>query len=155
MDKFRVMTLVVVIVFGMSVISPVCNAFIGAGINLNKQFDHTINFNIGKNIPFGNSAFGLAGLDATVTWGVNYDLNALAGYPYGFGGVGAITQGDLGYNLGVSVDATNGAGFNGANWGVPLTEQGITTTHFGQQIANQAKISDAQIALPFAGIPVA
>ena len=149
MDKTRALIFSVSIVAGLLFASTACNAFIGAGISLDKQFDHTINFDIGKDIPIGNSAFGLAGLDVTVNWGVDYDLNALAGYPYGNGGVGAVTQGDLGYNLGVSVDATQGAGFDGSAWGVPLAEQGITTTHFAQQIANQAQINDVQVALPW------
>ncbi len=154
MDKTRALLFAVAIVVGLPIASTASSAFLGAGVNLNKQFGDSINFNLGKNIGVGNSAFGLAGLNIGVTWGVNYDLNALAGYPYGAGGVGAITQGDLGYNLGVTVDSMSGAGFNGAGWGVPLTQQGVTTTHFGQQVAKQAQINDAQVLLPFAGMSV-
>ncbi|AFD00180.1 hypothetical protein Mtc_1426 [Methanocella conradii HZ254] len=132
-----------------------CDAFIGAGINLNKQFGDTINFNLGKNIGIGDTAFGLAGLNLGVTWGVNYDLNALAGYPYGYGGLGSVTQGDLGYFLDLTVDAANGAGFNGGSWGVPLFEQGVTTTHYGQRVAEQAQINDVQVLLPYTAMLMA
>jgi hypothetical protein len=118
----------------------------------NKHIGDTINFNFGKTIGVGNSAFGIAGLNVAVNWGADYDLAAMAGYPYGYGGVGSVTQGDLGYNLGVTVDAVQGAGFNGAPWGVPVVEQDITTTHFGQAIAERAQISDTQVALPFSGM---
>jgi hypothetical protein len=87
-----------------------------------------------------------------VDWGFDYGLAAMAGYPYGYGGIGSVTQGDLGYNLGVSVDSVQGAGFNGAAWGVPEAEQSITTTHFGQQIGERAVIDDVQVALPFSGM---
>jgi hypothetical protein len=152
MDKSRAVLLAISIVVGLSFASFACNAFIGAGINLDKGFSHTINFDLGGAIPFGDTALGVAGLDVGVTYGVNYDLNALAGYPYGYGGVGSVTNGDLGYNLGVTVDATNGGMFNGADWGVPLTKQAITTTHLAKEIAENAQISDTQVALPFAGI---
>lgn len=152
MDRKSTLFFAVLVVIGLPLISCTGNAFVGAGIDLNKQFSNTINFDFGKNIGLGDSAFALAGLDVGVTWGVNYDLNALAGYPYGYGGVGAVTQGGLGYGLGITVDAVNGAGFDGAGWGVPLTKQGVTTTHLSEQIGEQALIDDTQVALPFAGI---
>jgi hypothetical protein len=131
------------------------SAFLGAGINLDKQFGNSIDFNFGKNINVGNSAFGLAGLNIGVDWGVDYDLSALAGYPYGYGGLGSVTQGDLGYFINLNVDAVNGAGFNGAPWGLPMNDQGVTTTHFGKQVAEQANINDVQVLLPFSGMAVA
>lgn len=150
MDRTSALVLALFVVVIISSASTACNAFIGAGIDLNKDFSHTINFDLGKDITIGDTAFGLAGLDVGVTWGVNYDLNALAGYPYGYGGVGSVTQGGMGYGLGITVDAVNGAGFNGANWGVPKTEQGVTTTHYAEGVAQQALIDDTQVALPFA-----
>lgn len=152
MDKSRVLLLAISIVVGLSFASFSSSAFIGAGINLDKGFSHTINFDLGGSIPFGNTALGVAGLDVGVTYGVNYDLNALAGYPYGDGGVGSVTNGDLGYKLGVTVDAVNGGAFNGADWGVPLTKQAVTTTHMAKDISQEAHLSDTQVALPFAGI---
>ena len=150
MDKSRAVLLAISIVVGLSFASFSSSAFIGAGINLDKGFSHTINFDVGGSIPFGNTALEVAGLNVGVTYGVNYDLNALAGYPYGYGGVGSVTNGDLGYDLGVTVDAVNGGVVNGADWGVPLAQQGLTTTHMAQDIAQEAQLSDTQIALPFA-----
>lgn len=155
MDKVGALLFAVAIVASLLVASSACNAFIGAGINLNKQFGDSINFDFGKNINVGNSAFGLAGMNVGVNWGVDYDLAALAGYPYGLGGMGSVTQGDLGYFIDVNVDALNGMGFNGAPWGLPMSEQGTTATHFGNRIAEQAQINDVQVLLPFSGMPVA
>jgi hypothetical protein len=152
MDKSRAVLLAISIVIGLSFASFSCNAFIGAGIDLNKGFSHTINFNLGGAIPLGDSALAVAGLNVGVTYGVNYDLDALAGYPYGYGGVGSVTNGDVGYDLGITVDATNGGMFDGSSWGVPLAQQGITTTHLEKDIAENAQLSDTQVALPFAGI---
>ena len=149
MVRIKALTCLVAMAIVLLMASTSCNAFIGAGINLDKQFGDTINFNFGKNIPIGNTAFGLAGLNLGVTWGVDYDLNALAGYPYGYGNVGSVTQGNLGYNLGITMDATQGAGFNGADWGVPLAQQGITTTHLAKQIAENAQINDVQVLSPW------
>ncbi len=150
MERTSAIVLALFVVVVISSASTTCNAFIGAGIDLNKGFSHTIDFNLGKAIPIGNTAFALAGMNVGVTWGVNYDLNALAGYPYGYGGVGSVTQGDLGYGLGITVDATNGAGFDGSGWGAPMAQQGITTTHYAEGVAQQAQIDDTQVALPFA-----
>jgi hypothetical protein len=152
MERTIAIILLALAFVALPVASFACDAFIGAGISLNKQFGDTINFNLGKNIGLGNTAFGLAGLNLGVTWGVNYDLNALAGYPYGYGGLGSVTQGNLGYFIDMTVDATNGAGFNGAPWGLPLVEQGLTTTHYGQSVAEQALINDVQVLLPYAGL---
>jgi hypothetical protein len=155
MDKVGALLFAIAIVATLLAASTSCGAFIGAGINLNKQFGDSINFNLGKAVNVGNSAFGLAGLNVDVNWGVNYDLAALAGYPYGYGGLGSVTQGDLGYFVDVNVDSLSGAGFNGAPWGVPTGQQEIQTTHFGNQIAEQAQINDVQVLLPFSGMAVA
>ena len=108
------------------------------GVLLNNHLGHTIDFNLGKNIGIGNTAFGLAGLDVKVTWGANYDLGAAAT------GAGSVTQGDLGYGLGISVDAVQGNGFNGAAWGIPNAQQAVSATHMEKDIAEQAQINLAQ-----------
>jgi hypothetical protein len=153
MVRFRALLLAASLIVCLSLASCPCGAiFLGTGIALDKHIGDTINFNFGKNINVGNSAFGLAGLNVNVDWGADYNLAAMAGYPYGYGGVGSVTQGDVGYNLGVTVDAVQGAGFNGVDWGIPTTEQSITTTHFGKAIAERALIDDVQVALPFSGL---
>jgi len=81
MDKVGALLFAVAVVASLLVASAPCGAFLGAGISLNKQFGDSINFDFGKNINVGNSAFGLAGMNVDVNWGVNYDLAALAGYP--------------------------------------------------------------------------
>jgi len=148
MDKLGILILSASVVAGLLMASTVAGAFIGAGINLDKQFGNTINFNLGGGIPIGNTAFGLAGLNVAVTWGANYDLDALAGYPYDGDALGSVTNGDMGYNLGITVDATQGAGFNGADWGIPLDEQGITTTQLSKEISQEAQLSNTQVVLP-------
>lgn len=156
MVRIRALLIAAGLIVCLSLASVPCGAiFLGTGVALDKHFGDTINFNFGKNIGVGNSAFGLAGLNVGVTWGVDYDLAAMAGYPYGYGGLGSVTQGDMGYNLGVTVDAVQGAGFNGAEWGIPTVEQGITTTHFGQAIAENAQINDVQVLMPFSPVVMA
>jgi hypothetical protein len=151
MGRFRALPVAACLLVCLLLVSSPCSAiFLGTGIALDKHLGDTININFGKTIGLGDSAFALAGLDVGVTWGVDYNLAAMAGYPYGYGGVGAVTQGDLGYNLGMTIDSVQGTGFNGAEWGIPTAEQGITTTHFGQQIGEQAQINDVQVMLPFA-----
>ena len=78
-------------------------------------------------------------MDVVASSDVGYDLDTVAGYPYGNGGVGAVTTGGLGYNLGLSMDSTSGYGFDGSDWGVSQAEQGLTTTHLGKTwSANEA-----------------
>ncbi len=89
-----------------------------------------------------------------MSWGVGVDLATMAGYPYGYGGIGVVSEGDVGYGLGLTMDSTSGAGFNGAGFGVPLAEQGITTTHFAQMWGDQAHLDNSQAMLPFSGFPV-
>ena len=122
---------------------------LGAGINLNKHLGDTVNFNVNPAVQAAGAAFGLENMDLGVTWGVDYDLNALAGYPYGYGGVGAVTDANVGYNLGLSLDETHGAGFNGAPFGVPLQEGGLTTTSYNTGIAANQHLADTQAALVF------
>lgn len=153
MVRIRALLIAASLIVCLSIASVPCGAmFLGTGITLDKHFGDTINFNLGKNIGLGNSAFGLAGLNVDVTWGVDYDLAAMAGYPYGYGGLGSVTQGDMGYNLGVTVDAVQGAGFDGSAWGIPQAQQGITTTHFENVVAENAQINDVQVAFPFSSL---
>lgn len=153
MDKTRVFSLLMAVIIGSLMISP-AYAFIGAGVNLNNRLGDTININIGKNINALNTGFGLADMNIGVDWGVDYDISTLAGYPYGFGGIGAVTAADMGYNLGVTVDEAHGAGFNGAPFGVPLAEGSVSQTHLGQSISNRNKVLDTKVMLPFFSFPV-
>ena len=107
-----------------------------------------MDINLGKGILAGDSnAYGLANMDIGVNWGVGYDLNTVAGYPYGYGGIGAVTTGDLGYNLGLSLDSTSGMGFDGSEWGIPLTQQGLTTTHLDKTWAKDMQINNVAALL--------
>jgi hypothetical protein len=125
-------------------------AFIGAGISLDKHLGSTIDFNLNPTlVEAAGVAQGLAAMDLGVTWGVDYDLSTLAGYPYGYGGVGAITDANIGYTLGLSVDETHGTAFDGAGFGIPLAEQSLSHTQFNNVIAANNHISDAQVALPW------
>jgi hypothetical protein len=65
-------------------------------------------------------------MNLCITWGVDYDLSSLAGYPYGYGGIGALTDANIGYSLGVSLDETHGAGFDGSAFGIPETAGSLT-----------------------------
>jgi hypothetical protein len=111
-------------------------AFIGAGINLNKHLGDTIDFNLNPTlVQAAGVAYGLADMDLGVTWGVDYDLSTLAGYPYGYGGVGAVTDANIGYSLGVSLDETHGAGFDGSSFGIPLTDVSTSSTTYNNFVA--------------------
>jgi hypothetical protein len=148
------MALLMTALFVLCLAAPAGAKFIGTGVDFNKHFGNTIDLNIGANTGLANTAFGLGNMDVGVTWGVDCDLATMAGYPYGYGGVGAGTQGGLGYGLGLTMDSTVGAGFNGADYGIPLAEQGITTTHFAQLWGNEMSLDNTQAVLPFAGFPV-
>lgn len=154
MDITRGMVLLLALVVGLALVAPADARFIGTGLTLNKQLGDTININVGANALAADSAFGIADMNMAIDWGVGYDLNTIAGYPYGFGGIGAVTTGDIGFNLGLSMDETHGAGFNGAEWGIPITQQGLTTTHFNQEWANINNINSVNAILPFSGFPV-
>ncbi|WP_424357428.1 hypothetical protein [Methanocella sp. MCL-LM] len=152
MDKTGVLILLLIVSLVASAVPA--GAFIGTGISMNKQIGDTINFNLGKRVGAAGTALGIADMDLGVTWGVNYDLASMAGYPYGYGGVGAVTAGDVGYTLGLSMDETHGAAFDGAAFGVPLAEQSLTSTRFNNIIANNNHFENTQVALPFSGFPV-
>jgi hypothetical protein len=125
-------------------------ALIGAGINLNKHLGDTIDFNLNPTlVQAAGAAYGLADMDLGVTWGVDYDLSTLAGYPYGYGGVGAVTDANIGYSLGVSLDETHGAGFDGSSFGIPLTEGSTSSTTYNNFVAANNHLQDTQVALPF------
>jgi hypothetical protein len=132
-----------------SIVTP-AGAFIGAGVNLNKHLGDTIDFDLNPTlVQAAESAYGLADMDLGVSWGVDYDISALAGYPYGYGGVGAVTDANIGYSLGLSLDETHGARFDGSAFGVPLTEGSLSTTKYNNVIARNDHLSDVQVALPF------
>jgi hypothetical protein len=154
MDRARVIIFLMAILIVLSLGAPAGAKFIGTAVNFDKHFGDTINVGINKAVALDdNSAFGLAGMNVGVTWGVDYDLGTMAGYPYGYGGMGVVTDGGVAYSLGMSLDETHGAGFNGEEYGIPLAEQGITTTHFAQLWANQNQISNTKAIMPFSGFP--
>lgn len=150
MDIRRALILLTAVIAVAFLVGP-SNAFIGAGINLNKHLGDTINFNLGKQVDAAGVASGLAGMDLGITWGVNYDLNSLAGYPFGYGGVGAATDANIGYDLGVSMDEAHAATFDGSSFGIPLAKGDMTTTKYNNFIAKNDHISSEQVALPWAG----
>ena len=131
-----------------SLVMP-AGAFIGAGINLNKHLGDTINFDLSPAVQAAGTAYGLENLDLGVAWGVDYDLNSMAGYPYGYGGVGAVTDANIGYSLGLSMDETHGAGFDGSAFGVPLQQGSLTTTKYNNFIAANDHLQSTQAALLF------
>lgn len=150
MDTRRAVIMLLAVIAAAFLVMP-AGAFIGAGINLNKRLGNTVNFNLNPTlIEAAGIAQGLAALNLGVSWGVDYDLNSLAGYPFGYGGVGAVTDANIGYTLGVSVDEAHGTAFDGAGFGIPLAEQSLSRTKFNNVISANNHISDAQIALPWA-----
>ncbi len=149
MDTRKALILMLAISTMASIVMPV-SAFIGAGIDLNKHLGDTVEFNLNPTlVEAAGLAQGLAYMDLGVTWGVDYDLSSLAGYPYGYGGVGAVTDANIGYTLGLSVDEAHGTAFDGAGFGIPLAEQSLTQTKFDNIVTANDHITDAQIALPF------
>jgi len=154
MKRTRVLAYLTAFIIVLCLASSTGVCFIGVSVPLNLKLGNTINVDAGKNIGVGNTAFGVGDMDVGVTWGVDCDLGTAAGYPYGYGGIGAVTQGGLGYNLGLSIDSTSGGGFNGAGYGIPEAEQGITTTHYGQEWSNEAALDSTQAVLPFTSFPV-
>jgi hypothetical protein len=153
MDTRRVLILVLVVVLTAMFVIP-AGAFIGAGIDFDKHMGDTINFNIGKQVQAAGTAFGLEQMDLGVTWGVDLDLSTVAGYPYGYGGIGALTDANIGYSLGVSMDEAHATGFDGSPFGIPLATGDMSRTTYNNFIAKNDRISDAQVALPFSGFPV-
>ncbi|OPY30153.1 MAG: hypothetical protein A4E28_00398 [Methanocella sp. PtaU1.Bin125] len=153
MDLRKAPVLVLVVAIAASFVTP-AGAFIGTAMTLDKHLGDTITFNIGKQVQAAGAAFGLEQMDLGVTWGVDYDLSTIAGYPYGYGGVGALTDANIGYSLGVSMDEAHAAAFDGSPFGVPLATGDMSRTTFNNFIAKNDHISSAQVALPFAGFPV-
>ena len=153
MRKIRVMVILLAIAIWLSFTMPAGATFIGTSIPLSHSLGGSIDVNLGKGILAGDSnAFGLANMDLGVNWGADYDLNTVAGYPYGYGGIGAVTTGDLGFNIGTSLDSTQGAGFDGSQWGIPLSQEGLTTTHLDQSWAKNMQIDNVAAVLPFSGM---
>jgi hypothetical protein len=149
MDLRQTLILALAIAALVSAATP-AGAFVGAGINLNKHLGDTIDFKLSPlAVTAADSAYGLAAMDLGVTWGVDYDLSSLAGYPYGYGGIGALTDANIGYSLGVSLNEAHGAGFDGASFGIPLTEGTMTTTQYNNFISSSDHLQDTQVALPF------
>lgn len=146
MNTRNIAILALAMVAAASLSTP-AGAFIGAGINLNKYLGDTINFDLNPAVQAAGAAYGLENMNLGVTWGVDYDINSLAGYPYGYGGVGAVTDADVGYSLGLSMDETHGAGFDGSAYGVPLQEGGLTTTSYNNLIAARDHLSSTQATL--------
>jgi hypothetical protein len=150
MDTRRAVIMLLCVVAAALLVAP-AGAFIGTGINLDKHLGSTIDFNLNPTlVQAAGIAQGVAAMDLGVTWGVDYDLSTLAGYPYGYGGVGALTDANIGYTLGVSLDEVHGTAFDGAGFGIPLAQQDLTRTQFNNVIASNNHISDAQVALPWA-----
>ncbi len=148
MDIIKGLAVLVAIAISLSIAMPAGATFIGTSIPLSKSLSGSVDINLGKGILAGDSnAYGLANMDIGVDWGVGYDLNTVAGYPYGYGGIGAVTTGDLGYNLGLSLDSTSGMGFDGSDWGIPLTQQGLTTTHLDKTWAKDMQINNVAALL--------
>jgi hypothetical protein len=153
MSKVRGVVLLLAIAIWLTFALPAGAVFIGTSIPLSHNLGGSIDVNLGKGILAGDStAFGLANMDIGVDWGVNYDLDTVAGYPYGYGGIGAVTTGGLGASLGLSMDETHGASFDGSQWGIPLAQQGITTTHLGKTWATNEQIDNVAAMLPFSGM---
>ena len=132
MSKICGLAVLLTVVIGLTLVVPAGATFIGTSIPLSKTLSGSVDVNLGNILAGDSNAYGLAGMDIGANWNVGYDLNTVAGYPYGYGGVGAVTTGDLGYNLGLSMDSVSGSGFDGSTWGIPLTQQGLTTTHLGK-----------------------
>ena len=150
MDMRRALILLTAVIAIALFIMP-AGAFIGAGINLNKQLGKTVAFKLSPVLAqAAGVAAATAGMDLGVTWGANYDINALAGYPFGYGGVGAITDADVGYNVGLSMDEGHAAAFNGAPFGVPLGSQTASQTVYNNAIAANEHFANEQVALPWA-----
>ncbi len=147
MIKISGAAILLAIAISMAFVVPAGATFIGTSIPLSKTLSGSVDVNLGNILAGDSNAYGLAGMDVGVNWGVGYDLNTVAGYPYGYGGIGAVTTGDLGYNLGLSLDSVSGSGFDGSEWGIPLTQQGVTTTHLDKSWATNQQINNVAAML--------
>jgi len=149
MDTRRAVIILLAVIAAASFAIP-AGAFIGAGINLNKQLGSTVNVNLNPTlVKAAGIGEGLAAMNLGVTWGVNYDLNTLAGYPFGYGGIGAATDANIGYGLGVSLDEAHGTAFDGSSFGIPLAQQSLTQTTFHNAIAANDHLASEQVVLPW------
>ncbi|HTY91315.1 MAG TPA: hypothetical protein VMC84_09080 [Methanocella sp.] len=156
MDRRRALALIVAMIIAAFIAAPAYASFLGTGVTFDKDFSNSVNVNVGKIAGLGDTAFGGADMNVGVSWDIPVDLTVVAGYPYGYGGVGVVTTGTTGYALGLTMDEAHGAGFNGADFGIPLSEQGITKTHFSKLWAAQNQIDNTQAFLPyscFSGFP--
>ncbi len=153
MDRTKVMALMATILFILCLAAPAGAKFIGTAVGFDKDISGGIDVNVGKIAGLENTAFGGAALDVGVSWDVPINLGVMAGYPYGYGGLGVVTQGTTGYALGLSMDGVSTSGFNGADWGIPLQEQGTTTTHFAKLWAGETNLDNTQALLPSFGFP--
>ncbi len=155
MDRTRVLVFMAATLFLLCLSAPAGAMFIGTAVDFNKHFGNSIDVAVGKNVnALDNTAFGVGAMNVGVDWGVDVGLGTAAGYPYGYGGLGTVTQGGLGYSLGLTVDGVSGAGFDGSGFGIPVAQQGVTTTHMGQLWANNLQIDDSHAILPMSGFPV-
>ena len=154
MDKRRALVLLMAVIALAIAVGP-ASAFIGAGINLNKHIGNTVNFNLNPTlVQAAGLAQGLEAINLGVTYGVNYDINSLAGYPFGYGGVGAITDANVGYGVGVSMNELHGAAFDGSSFGIPEASQTLTATKYDNFIGAQEHLANEQYVLPWAvGFP--
>lgn len=132
MSKICGLAVLLAVAISLTLVVPAGATFIGTSIPLSKTLSGSVDVNLGNILAGDSDAYGLAGMDIGANWNVGYDLDTVAGYPYGYGGVGAVTTGNLGYNLGLSMDSVSGSGFDGSGWGIPLTQQGLTTTHLSK-----------------------
>ena len=147
MSKISGLAILLTIAISVTFVVPAGATFIGTSIPLSNSLSGSVDVNLGNILAGTSDAYGLAGMDVGASWDVGYDLNTIAGYPYGYGGVGAVTTGDLGYNLGLSLDSVSGSSFDGSTWGIPLTQQGLTTTHFDKSWAANEEINNVAAML--------
>jgi len=147
MSKISGLVILLTIALSLTFVVPAGATFIGTSIPLSKTLSGSVDVNLGNILAGTSDAYGLAGMDVGASWDVGYDLDTVAGYPYGYGGVGAVTTGDLGYNLGLSLDSVSGSSFDGSTWGIPLTQQGLTTTHFDKNWAANEEINNVAAML--------
>jgi len=154
MDRRRALALVSAIMIATFMVVPVSASFLGTSVNFNKDFASGVDVKVDKVAGLAGTAFGGADMDLGVNWNIPVDLTVTAGYPYGFGGIGVVTTGNMGYALGLSMDSTTGSGFDGSSFGIPQSEQAITTTHFDKLWAAQNSLDNTQAFLPFTSFPV-
>jgi hypothetical protein len=155
MDMARLLAFTAALLFMACLAMPAGARFIGTSVVFDRHFGDTIDINVNPVVAgLSDTAFGMAGMNLGVTWGVDVDLGTMAGYPYCYGGLGAVTAGGVGCSVGLSMDEVHGAGFDGAEFGIPLAGQSLTSTHFDQAWSAQNQLNNANAILPFAGFPI-